>query len=315
MKFRTEIPLTAASNPIRHENPIFLAGSCFAVHMAQQLEYHGFAQQSNPFGIIFQPQALAKTLEWAVTGKVFTASDVFQHESRWHCFDAHSDLSHPDQQILLANLNQAVAQTRTAIANSTHVVLTFGTAWVYEHKETGQTVANCHKVPQMAFEKRLLKVSEVREAVTDAMLHIRSLNATAAIITTLSPVRHLKDGFVGNQRSKAHLIAGLHDALADVENAGYFPAYELLMDDLRDYRFYAQDLMHPSAIAVQYIWERFGEMYTTNATQKLMAQVVRLRKAFAHRPFDGTAAAHQKFLEGIRTEAQQLAAVYPQLSF
>lgn len=314
MKFRTAIAIAPSQNPITHDSRVFLAGSCFAEHMAERLAYHGFQVQANPFGILFQPQALARMLDWAVQGKIFGEDDVFFHLERWHCLHAHSELSHQDREVLLARMNDAVTQTRNAVQNATHVVFTLGTAWVYHHVKNAENVANCHKLPQDVFEKRLLSVAEVAASVRRMTDCVVKLNPSAQIVFTVSPVRHLKDGFVGNQRSKAHLIAGLHEAL-EGSAAHYFPAYELLLDDLRDYRFYADDLLHPNAAGVQYIWEAFASGWIASESAGVMREVVRIRKALAHRAFDETSAQHQKFREGLMADALALTQRYPHLDF
>lgn len=282
--------------------------------MAEKFDYFGFRHMVNPFGILFSPDAMEKVLRFAVSHKTFAEADLFFHDERWHCFDAHSDLSGTKEDVISA-LNDAVSLLRNCVTEASHVIITLGTAWVYRHTVTDVLVANCHKVPQRDFTKELRSVEDVTTSVRAMMAHIRQLRPEAHLLFTISPVRHIKDGFVENQRSKAHLIAGLHEALSDATHASYFPSYELMMDELRDYRFYASDLLHPNELAVSYIWERFTETWMAPEALPIMEEVDAIRKGLAHRPFNPESDAHRRFRETLEARIVALQQCFPHFRF
>jgi hypothetical protein len=298
MQFRTEIPIPNNKYPIDYNSKIMSIGSCFAVNMAQKLDSFKFQNSCNPFGILFHPLAIEKLIYFAVSEKKFTEEDVFFHNERWHCFDVHSDYSNANKDDLLHNLNEIVTATKRQIIESTHIIITYGTSWVYRNIESQAIVANCHKVPQKQFHKELLSVAAIQESITRTVDLICSLNPESKLIFTVSPVRHIKDGFVENQSSKANLISALHTVLqvppSGAEGA-YFPSYEIMMDELRDYRFYADDMLHPNTLAVDYIWQRFKETTISETAHTLMDEVEAIQKSLAHKPFNPKSESHIKF--------------------
>ncbi len=314
MELLTRLPKLAGEPRIDYDARMVSLGSCFAVHMAEKFDYFGFRHTVNPFGILFSPDAIEKVLHFAVSHKTFTDADLFFHDERWHCFDAHSDLS-GTKEVVISALNDAVSLLRNRVADASHIIITLGTAWVYRHTATDALVANCHKVPQRDFTKELRSVEDVATSIGAMMAHIRQLCPEAHILFTISPVRHIKDGFVENQRSKAHLITGLHEALSDATNASYFPSYELMMDELRDYRFYASDLLHPNELALSYIWERFADAWITPESLSIMEEVDAIRKGLAHRPFHPESDTHRRFREGLEARIIALQQRFPHLFF
>lgn len=306
MEFTTAIPILKSGFPISHESEIFALGSCFAENIAQKFDYFQFQNVVNPFGILFHPLALEKFLGFLSDGKVFDESDVFFHNERWHCFDAHSDLSSSDKESLIFSLNNTTSDASGKLKTATHVIITLGTAWVYRNNDSGELVANCHKVPQREFSKELLSAERVEESIRNMIGLISIVNPAAQIIFTVSPVRHLKDGFVENQRSKSNLISGLHSAIEQLENCHYFPSYEIVMDELRDYRFYASDMLHPNQISIDYIWEKFVSAWISDACSNDMSEVDAIRKALAHRPFNPDSEQHQKFIATIQNRIETL---------
>ncbi len=315
MNLQTNIPLKRTKNPINYDSQILLLGSCFASNIGKKLAYFQFRNLQNPFGILFHPKAIATFLWRVASQERYVAEDLFFHNEQWHCFDAHSALSDADPQVVLDRLNRALMQTLSQIRNATHVVLTLGTAWGYRLKALDEIVANCHKIPQTEFDKVLLTVAEVETYLKEIRNYIKAINPTIQLIVTVSPVRHLKDGFVANTRSKAHLIAGVHQFIDQTANAQYFPAYELQIDELRDYRFYDQDMLHPSALAVDYIWERFCEVYMTTEAKEVMEQVVIVQKGLAHRPFNPQSVQHQKFVQTLEMRKRALLSSYAFMEF
>lgn len=316
MQFRTKISIPQSDFPIDYDSKILSLGSCFAVNMAEKFDYFKFENTCNPVGILFHPLAIEKLIDFAVSGKQFCAEDVFFHNEHWHCFDVHSDCSHSNKDELLQNLNTILETTRLQITESTHVIITYGTSWVYRNIATKEIVANCHKVPQKQFGKELLSVGAIEKSIQNTLDLIQKVNPKATIIFTVSPVRHLKDGFVENQQSKAHLITAIHTAInQQLSTNNYFPSYEIMMDELRDYRFYAEDMIHPSQVAIDYIWQRFSETSISEESLSVMKEVETIQKGLQHRPFNPNSESHQQFLSKLQDKMMQIQKQFPQIQF
>ncbi len=316
MNFSTQVPIQIAEFPIHYQSKLVTFGSCFADTMGEKLNYYKFPSLSNPFGIIFNPVSIANILERVANQRFFTEADLFYHQELWHCFEVHSVLSHTDKNLVLNRLNQILEEVFEWISNASHCILTLGTSWVYRNIETNQIVANCHKVPGNQFKKELLSIQEIQENLTEISTSLKVLNPNINFIFTVSPVRHLKDGFVENQISKAHLIAALHQSFNfDTPHFDYFPSFEIMMDELRDYRFYAEDMMHPNELAINYIWEQFSKAYFSGETFQTMKEVALIQKGLAHRPFNPDTKSHQLFLEQLQNRIQQLKIKHPTLNF
>ncbi len=265
MKLQTNIPLQKQShNQIDYHSNVLLLGSCFVENIGDKFNYFKFQSLQNPFGILYHPKAIESLIFNSINEKEYDESDIFYHNERWHCFDAHSDLSSPSKEELLSNLNDAIKQTNQQINKSTHVVITLGTAWTYRFIETDTIVANCHKVPQKKFLKQIQSVKSIIESLEAIIELIKSVNPKVSILFTVSPIRHIKDGFVENTQSKSHLISAIHQVVEPRNNVHYFPSYEIMMDELRDYRFYAEDMLHPNKIAINYIWECFQKVWISS---------------------------------------------------
>ena len=213
MQFRTKIPIFQTDFKIDYNAKIVSLGSCFAVNMAEKFDYFKFENSCNPFGILFHPIAIEKLIDSAVSGNQFTEEDVFFHNERWHCFDAHSDLSNSSKDELIANLNAITTSLKLQLQAASHIIITYGTSWVYRNIATNEIVANCHKVPQKEFSKEILSVEIIKKSIRNTLDLIQKINPNVKFIFTVSPVRHLKDGFVENQLSKAHLITAIHQIL------------------------------------------------------------------------------------------------------
>jgi hypothetical protein len=315
MEFRTKIPIKQAEPRIDYESKLFLIGSCFVENIGKKLDFYKLQHIQNPFGILFHPLAIAKFFQKIAESSPYTEQDIFQHHERWHCFDAHSSLSNPNAEGLLENLNSTLQNAREFLQESSHVVITLGTAWSYVHLETEKTVANCHKIPQKLFRKELQYSEEIQRALQGVLKDLRQLNSKVEVIFTVSPVRHIKDGFVENKRSKAHLISAVHQICEENDKTQYFPSYELMMDELRDYRFYAEDMLHPSQTAIDYIWERFTETWFLEASFSILKEVENIQKGLAHRPFNANSEAHSRFLENLKSQILALQKQYPHLDF
>jgi hypothetical protein len=315
MNFTTKIPITKSNSPIDYSSQIVALGSCFAENMGEKFDFYKFQSTTNPFGIIFNPVSIEKILERAIHLNYFTETDLFFHNELWNCYDVHSDLSHPNKEAMLSNLNRLLTEMNSKLAAATYLFITYGTSWVYQLKSTGVVVANCHKVAQDQFEKVILSVTEIENAIQNSIDLIQKINPKCQLVFTVSPVRHIKDGFVENQRSKANLISALHTSISQQPTSSYFPSYEIVMDELRDYRFYAQDLLHPNAVAIDYIWERFCESHITETAHQVMQEVESIQKGMAHRPFHPDSTSHSKFLQKLKEKSAHLEAQFPFMKF
>jgi hypothetical protein len=305
MKLSTPVGLQPLDKKIDYQSQLLWLGSCFAENMGSQFAQLGFSQLTNPFGILFQPLALQRLVERALHANYFTQSDLVYHNGLWHCFELHSICSNSDHEVMLDQLNAKLNLLKIQLEQATHIGFTLGTAWVYRHLERDEVVANCHKIPQTAFAKELLSVAEIQAALQRLISTIHAVNPNVQLVFTVSPVRHSKDGLVENQLSKAHLVAALHQVL-ETHKAYYFPAYELLLDELRDYRFYADDLLHPSPLAIRYIWDKWLSISTSPETQALIAEVESVQKSRQHRPFNPETEEHQVFLEKLENKVEEL---------
>lgn len=320
MQFRTQIPIAKADFSINYQSEILSLGSCFAENIGAKFEYFKFKSEVNPFGIIFNSVSLEKLIRRSVQKAYFTEKDIFYHNEAWHCFDVHSELSNFDKVAFLNHLNRLIDSTNLQIQQATHFIITLGTAWVYRNIESQQIVANCHKVMQKHFTKELLSVETIEQSLQNLIAIITSVNSNANFVFTVSPVRHIKDGFAENNLSKAHLITAIHKVIAPFRNletskCNYFPSYEIMMDELRDYRFYAEDMLHPNAVAIDYIWSRFYEHYVDEKEFPVMQQVNDVQKALQHRSFNPDSVNHQKFLQNLNQKIDTLATDYPFMKF
>ncbi|MFT5103364.1 MAG: lysophospholipase L1-like esterase [Candidatus Latescibacterota bacterium] len=315
MKLETTIPLHPERNQIDYNSKVLLLGSCFAENIGRKLDYFKFQDLVNPFGIIFHPAAIERLVIRAINKEVFTPEDIFFQNERWHCYEVHSDLSASTEEALLGNLNTALERLDSAINSASHIVFTFGTAWVYRHIASDTVVANCHKVSQKQFLKELLSVEEVSASIDSTITLIQSVNTAAVFIGTISPVRHIKDGIAENARSKAHLLAGLHELIEPKKGIHYFPSYELMMDQLRDYRFYSEDLIHPNKTAIEIIWEAFSEVWIDQNTSETQKEIGNIQTGLAHRPFNPKSESHQLFLVGLQNKITTLQERFPHVAF
>jgi lysophospholipase L1-like esterase len=316
MQFRTEIP---AQNPpfgITHQSVVTTIGSCFAENIGENLLYHGFDALLNPFGIVYNPQSIAQQLSLLLDDAfAFSESDIFEHNGLFHTFQHHSRFDKTDKRAFLMGINEALRAGRTHFARTDTLLLTLGTAQIHAvTTEKGVfAAANCHKMPATNFHTRYLSVSEIVADLGDVLTKIKTEKPHLRIVFTVSPVRYLREGLLQNTRSKATLHLAVAELCAQIKDAHYFPAYEYLLDDLRDYRFFADDMLHPNATAIAYIWEKMQANYCDETTQKLSAQVAKARKMQAHRPFNADTAQHRQFLAQAETAWKALSAELPHL--
>ena len=321
MELQTKIPLEKEpENLIGYNSKTVLFGSCFSENIGAKLEYFKFQNFQNPLGILFHPKAIEALISHAVLEKEYLESDTFYNNEKWHCFDAHSMMSSVSKKDLVVSLNDALKTTLQELKTASHIVITLGTAWVYRFKETNKFVANCHKIQQKKFDKELLSIDIICKSLKHIVDMISGVNSKATIIFTVSPVRHLKDGFVENMQSKAHLVSAIHEFLNQQLSLGYkqssyFPSYELMMDELRDYRFYNEDMIHPSPLAINYIWEKFKSVWISEKANETIAEVETIQKGLQHKSFNPNSKAHQEFLKNLEARMEKLQTEFPHILF
>tara|TARA_R110002020_G_scaffold133625_1_gene298151 strand:- start:82 stop:1056 length:975 start_codon:yes stop_codon:yes gene_type:complete len=324
MKLQTEIPLKPEENQIDYASKILLLGSCFSENIGEKFDYFKFQNLQNPFGVIFNPVSIEKLIVRAVENRAFSEEDIFQHKGIWKCFEVHSELSSLDKNEFLNNLNSALQNLREALFSSTHIIFTFGTAWVYRTinastpLSTGKIVANCHKLPQQNFAKELLSMEEISKSLQTIFYKISTVNPAAVLINTVSPVRHIKDGFSENSLSKAHLISAIHQSLSlpmQSKRHYYFPSFEIMMDELRDYRFYAEDMLHPNKTAIEIIWQKFSKVWISSETETLQKEIASIQNGLKHRPFNPEGADHLQFSEKLQQKITSLKKLFPHIQF
>lgn len=320
MKLQTEIPLSPEENQIDYSSRILLLGSCFSENIGAKFDYFKFRNIQNPFGVIFNPVSIENLVIMAIDNNPFSEEDIFQQNGIWKCFDAHSELSSLDKNAFLENLNIALQEFREALFSSTHIIFTFGTSWVYRNIESDEIVANCHKLPQKNFEKELLSIQKISDSLKIVFDKISEINPKAIIINTVSPVRHIKDGFSENSLSKAHLISAIHDFINCKspilnQNSFYFSSYEIMMDELRDYRFYTEDMLHPNKTAIEIIWQKFSKVWISSATDSLQKEISTIQTGLLHKAFNSESDEHLQFIEKLQKKISLVKKLLPHIKF
>lgn len=296
MDFHLEFSPKPFNVKINHRHQLLLTGSCFTEQIGTKLATHKFSVLDNPNGILFNPVSIAKSILSYIENKQYNETGLFFQNECWNSWEHHSRFSNPDAAECLQIINESQTKAHSFLKKADWLLITLGSAFVYE-LENKTVVANCHKVPTDKFNKRLLSIDEV---TADLQLMIEKavvFNPGLKIIFTISPVRHLRDGFVENNRSKAVLIHAVHQLIEKNAAVFYFPAYELIIDDLRDYRFYAEDMVHPNYAATNYVWEKFIATCIDDPSQQLMKEIAIIVAAKNHKPFNPSSAQHKKFLQ------------------
>ena len=317
MQFTTKTLLPIGEMTISHDSCMILAGSCFAGNIGNRLQEMKFNVESNPFGIQYNPLSIAAVLKRCVAGEPFDDSspELFEHNGMWHSIMHHGDFSRNSKDELIENINSSLSRAHGMTKRCDIVIITFGTAYAYCRRSDGLTVGNCHKLPAREFERRLLGIEEIIEATSEVIRIYRELNKDVKFLFTVSPIRHLRDGAHDNQKSKATLLLAIDGIMARHEGCHYFPAYEIVLDELRDYRFYADDMVHPSAMAIEYIWECFGECYFDQNVRKLNERIKEISRGMAHRPFNAASEGCRTFLGALLKKMEELEKEHPYLNF
>ncbi|TPE42578.1 GSCFA domain-containing protein [Pontibacter mangrovi] len=308
--FRTEVKVAQTDLDLSLQDKVLTVGSCFATVIGDKLQQHKVDALVNPFGTLFNPLSVCSLLSAAAkdTGKY--SPELVQRDGIWYAYDLHSSLSSPHKEELLQLVQSRMQETKAQLQQSSLLVITLGTAIAYRLRQTGEVVANCHKLPASLFERVLLPIGEMQTAFEQMLDHLKQANPSLKVILTVSPVRHIKETIELNSVSKASLRVLCHQLQQAHEEVLYFPAYEIMMDDLRDYRFYKEDMLHPSALAEDYIWQKFVDACYAPAFRQFMQEWEKLQRAVAHRPFHPEAEAHQQFVQRTLQQLQALEQKY-----
>jgi hypothetical protein len=311
MQFRTEILVTKMANQISYDDAILFIGSCFSVNIHKKLRQLKFNTISNPFGIVYNPISLTKQLNRIVEARPYSDSDLYFFNEKWLSFDHHGDFASSLQQECLDQINTKMNAALNQIKSAKFIFITLGSSWVYRWNEDGQVVSNCHKIPAKKFTKQLADTSDMVEQMAKTIHRIQQINSQVQFVFSISPVRHLSDGNFENQVSKGRLFDLIFQMQNQFKNVYYFQAFELLMDDLRDYRFYKTDLIHPSDDAIQYIWEKFVASYFSEYAIQTSSQIEKIISAAHHKPFNPNSDAHQKFITKTLSTIKELESSVP----
>ena len=283
MDFRTTFKIPPSPDKITYNDPAMFIGSCFATSIGKQFETGHLPVMINPAGTVYNPVSVINTLQTITSGKIYKKEDLCHYNGLWFSFDHYTDFSSENAEKVISNINNRNEMAGKFLSCAHYLFITFGTARVFRWNKTGKIVSNCHKIAAAEFTHELLSVNEIVTLWNDQLDRLHSLYPALKVVFTVSPVRHWKDGAHGNQVSKSVLFLAIEELLDHPSCPVYFPAYELLMDDLRDYRFYDDDLLHPSAAAVNYIWDAFSECWLDKKTSDLWKEINKITKAFSHR--------------------------------
>lgn len=282
-EFRTTFTIPRSEKKITYNDPIMFIGSCFAASIGRKLESGRMPVMINPSGTVFNPVSVCHTLRTITSGEKYKASDLFNFNGKWISFNHYTDFSSENPGEALEKINSKIGEAGNFISKARYLFITFGTARVYRWKASGKIVSNCHKMPSTEFTNELLSVNEIVSSWNQELTKMRELYPALQVIFTVSPVRHMNDGAHGNQVSKSVLFVAIEELLSHPSGPGYFPAYELLMDDLRDYRFYNEDMIHPSDAAIDYIWRAFSDHFFDDSTKRLWKEVTAITRSLSHR--------------------------------
>lgn len=315
MNFHLQFPIKPFSEKINYKQKMLFVGSCFAENIGELMQEQKFNAMLNPHGILYNPISLSVSLNRYINNEKLNETDLFFANELWNSWEHHSRYSNSSKQDCLNTINREIQQAHEQLKNANWLFVTFGSAYVYKHIERDSYVGNCHKVSQKKFEKKLLSAEEIVKEYTKLLERLKKNNPSLKTIFTVSPVRYIRDGMVENNLSKAHLLSAVHELVNKHSNCFYFPAYELVMDDLRDYRFYKSDLVHPNEQAIEYVFEKFREVIFDDETNLLYAEIKNIINAKKHRPVNEQAEAHKKFKNNIRAICAHLSKEHPYIDF
>ncbi len=312
--FRTPMPPFTYDFTINYHQKHCFIGSCFAQNIGQILSAHKFDLNLNPFGILYNPASIATGLQRLLLAKEYIAEELFLHNELWHSFDHHSSFSGTKHDQVLQKINQSLQKSRNDLLQANNIFITFGTARAYFLKKTGKIVANCHKLPAYNFEQKYLSLEYIVETYQSLIQNLLDHNPNLRIILTISPIRHLKDGLKENFLNKSLLRLAIRLITEEFPSVVYFPSYEIMTDDLRDYRFYEKDMLHPNQQAIDYIMEYFKHAFFDRETHTIYKRIHQWNKAAAHRFLHNDTQAAKLFHQKLEREKEKIKTEYPVLA-
>ena len=315
MELFTKITISEPLQRLEHHDPVMFLGSCFATSVGERFVKSKFPSVINPFGVIYNPYSVASALGFLISDDPVPESALVEHDGRWHSFYHHSTFSAETKEACLQKIEEERSGASDFLKSAEWLFLTFGTSWVFEHQQTGLVVSNCHKIPSSQFNRYRLNQDEIVAQYKDLLVKLNVFNPALKIVFTVSPVRHWKDGAHGNQLSKAVLLLAIEQLCEWFDSASYFPSYEIVMDELRDYRFYASDMLHMNEQTVEYIWQRFSDKWLSRDAHHLVKKVEEVIKAVEHKPFNPDSNTYISFLENVLQKTHDLENRYPHLDF
>ena len=313
MNFRTQVELPVKQTEIIHSSKLMLLGSCFAENIGNLLQENKFRCDVNPFGVLYNPMSISKALQQLLEKKTYKESDLFCFNKVWYSWMHHGTFSSLSSEECLNLINSRLKAAANALSSLDWLIITWGTAYVYIHQERKEVVGNCHKLPERTFQRIRLNVSEIVEEWRELLYKMRELNPQLKVLFTISPIRHVKDGLHGNQLSKATLLLAVEELCQTCSDCFYFPSYEIMMDELRDYRFYQDDMLHPSQVAIQYLWECFSNCFFKPETRKVLHEWSGIRRGLEHRPVYPDSESYRSFISQIVLKITEMKEKLPYL--
>ncbi len=316
-KFQTRVDIPEFKWKTGYSKKNLFIGSCFTENIGTKMAALKYDVDINPFGILYNPISIANSLKFLLEQKNFNSDDLIYYNGLWQSLFHHGKFSDTDKHRTLENINKRIKFSSDYLKKTDFIFLTFGTAWIYEYKNSGQVVSNCHKIPASEFSRRRLGVNEISKLYNNLLPEIWKSNPGCKIIFTVSPVRHWKDGAIENQRSKATLLLAVDELINKFgsEKCAYFPSYEIVMDELRDYRFYANDMIHISETGTNHIWSLFEESFIDRESRELTPKIHKISKAFNHKPFNRNTKEYLLFLKTALKQVKELQKYFPNLNF
>lgn len=312
---QTKVDIPKPNFQIDYNSRLNLLGSCFSDNIGNKLIQQKFRASVNPFGVLYNPASIAQAIDLLFTKEKFDDQDLDFHKEKWFSYAHHTSFSNTNKTDCLKDINQKFYEAAESIRKADVIIITLGTSWIFHHILHNRLVANCHKIPAKEFERTCLSPAETESLLRKIILQISKHNSNAKFIFTISPIRHWKDGAIENMRSKSALAIAIQTIEKEFEQAYYFPTYEIFMDELRDYRFYASDMLHPSDFAIDYTWHLFKQTFFSKETQTLNQQVVKIVKSFQHRSFNTDTKEYQIFKNKLLDRSMELERQYPVLNF
>lgn len=311
MEFRSKINIPPSNISISHKEHLLAFGSCFSENIGRLLSENKFDINSNPFGILYNPKSISQALNRIIEGKAFSENEIICHNDLYHSLWHHGDFSSVDKLICINRINNSFASATNSIKRANILIITFGTAYVFHAKDLNMIVGNCHKLPASSFNRYRLDIHSIVEDWNILISRLREINPNLKIIFTVSPIRHLKDGAHDNQLSKSILLLAIDQLIRDNEETSYFPSYEIVLDELRDYRFYNEDMTHPTPFAIKYIWQRFSETFFDEDTSQIIKEWAKINNALNHRAINADSLEHKDFLKQTLLKLQVFNKKYP----